>query len=157
MPSAATGYLHAPTDHPTPTAFAAAQAVDPPPPGEGVRDDRAAVPHAASSANAEADAASIVPRLQSAVARVLPAIETIIAKIAAGPQHPRELEQAGRALSSLTRTLRELNALLSQHPAPHVPYDDMPEDIDAFRNELARRIRAFVAARRAARAEKQEA
>jgi transposase-like protein len=111
----------------------------------------AAVPHAASSANAEADAASIVPRLQGAVARVLPAIETIIAKIAAGPQHPRELEQAGRALSSLTRTLRELNTLLSQHHASAAidaaNDDDMPGDIDAFRLDLARRIDLFVASR----------
>ena len=35
---------------------------------------------------------AIVPRLQSAVARVLPAIETIVAKLAAGATHPRELE-----------------------------------------------------------------
>jgi hypothetical protein len=46
------------------------------------------------------------------------------------------------------RTLRELNALLSQHPLRAAgDYDDMPEDIDAFRLELARRIRAFVASR----------
>jgi hypothetical protein len=136
---------------PTPTVFAAAQAVDSPPPGEGVRDDRAALPQPASTAHAEGDEASIVPRLQSAVARVLPAIEATIARLAAGPQHPRELEQAGRALSSLTRTLRELNALLSEHAGragtAAADYDDMPEDIDAFRIELARRIDAFVASR----------
>jgi hypothetical protein len=93
--------------------------------------------------------AAIVPRLQSAVARVLPAIETIIARLAAGPQHAREMEQAGRALSSLTRTLRELNALLAQHNArPGTAFDDdMPEDIDAFRLDLARRIDAFVESR----------
>jgi len=110
-----------------------------------------ATPHAqageAMGAPAGSDPASIVPRLQGAVARVLPAIESIVARLAAGPQHPREMEQAGRALSSLTRTLRELNALLSQQPAPGVPYDDMPEDIDAFRENLARRIEAFVASR----------
>jgi hypothetical protein len=94
-----------------------------------------------------------VPRLQSAVARVLPAIEATIARLAAGPYHPRDMEQAGRALSSLTRTLRELNALLSQHHARGetadgaADDDDMPEDIDAFRYELARRIDAFVASR----------
>ena len=97
--------------------------------------------HTAASANAEADPASIVQRLQGAVARVLPAIEATIARLAAGPQHPREMEQAGRALGALTRTLRELNALLSQHNA-HANDDD-PIDIDAFRYELARRINAF--------------
>lgn len=100
----------------------------------------------------------IVPRLQSAVARVLPAIEATIARLAAGHQQPREMEQAARALGTLTRTLRELNALLSQHharaealsaqpahPQATLADDDMPEDIDAFRIELARRIDAFVA------------
>ena len=99
-----------------------------------------------------ADPASIAPRLQSAVARVLPAIETIIARLSAGPLHPREMEQTARALGTLTRTLRELNALLAQHPAPAAADDDpIPEDIDEFRFELARRIRAFIAARQDAR------
>ena len=110
-------------------------------------------PHAQAGektgAPAESGPASIVQRLQGATARVLPAIEAIIARLAAGPQHPREMEQAGRALSSLTRTLRELNALLSQHNAQAAnAYDDMPEDMDAFREHLARRIRTFVASRR---------
>jgi phospholipase/lecithinase/hemolysin len=98
-------------------------------------------------APAEGDPASIVQRLQSAVARVLPAIEATIARLAAGPQHPREMEQAGRALSSLTRTLRELNALLSQHIAQA---EQKAVDIDAFREELARRINEFCAAEAAA-------
>jgi hypothetical protein len=59
---------------------------------------------------------------------------------------PREMEQTARALASLTRTLRELNGLLSQRQAAAAD-DDMPEDIDAFRFELARRIDAFVASR----------
>jgi hypothetical protein len=57
------------------------------------------------------------------------------------------MEQAGRALSSLTRTLRELNTLLAQHHTRAAECDDMPEDIDAFRHALARRIEAFVASR----------
>jgi len=40
-----------------------------------------------------------------------------------------------------------LNELLSQHQ-PRATYDnDMPEDADAIRNELARRIEAFLASR----------
>jgi len=129
------GDLSAPEGHPTPPAFAAAPAGDPPPPGEGDT----------------ADPAAIAPRLQGAVARVLPAIETIIARLSAGPLAPREMEQTARALGVLTRTLRELNALLAQHPPRAVnDYDDdMPEDIDAFRDELARRIEAFCASREA--------
>jgi hypothetical protein len=107
------------------------------------------VPHVAPSeattAPDAADPASIAPRLQGAVARVLPAIETIIARLSAGPLQPRELEQTARALGALTRTLRELNALLAQHQTQAaVPYDDMPEDLDAFRDDLARRIDALL-------------
>ncbi|MBI3704473.1 MAG: hypothetical protein HY244_11665 [Rhizobiales bacterium] len=91
----------------------------------------------------DSDPISIVQRLQGAVARVLPAIEAIIARLAAGPQHPREMEQAGRALGALTRTLRELNALLGQH---HAQAEQNDLDIDAFRYELARRINEFCAA-----------
>jgi hypothetical protein len=74
------------------------------------------------------------------------AIETTSARLTAGV-HLRETEMAARALGSLTRTLRDLEELLGQHPMK-VPDDDPPpEDIDEFRNELARRIRAFVASR----------
>jgi hypothetical protein len=65
---------------------------------------------------------------------VLPAIEAIVARIGPQATHPREMEQAGRALSSLTRTLRELNTLLSEQqaraPAGRICdcHDDMPED-----------------------------
>jgi hypothetical protein len=115
----------------------------------------AAVPQAAIAEDAdrpgpgEGDSASIVPRLQNAVARVLPAIEATLTQLATHSHRPREMEQAGRALASLTRTLRELNALLTQHAAAaEEDDDDMPKDIDAFRFELARRINAWVNARR---------
>ena len=101
-----------------------------------------------ANAPVESAAAALAPRLQSAVARVLPAIEATLAKLAASPQRPRELEQTARALGALMRTLRELNALLAQQPPPAAPYDDdMPEDIDAFRARLTRRIEAFLEAR----------
>jgi hypothetical protein len=98
------------------------------------------------------DPTSIVPRLQSAVARVLAAIEATTARLAAGPRHPRDIEQSARALSALTRTLRELNALLAQQPAPDDAGDDpVPKDMNEFRFELARRIRGFIEARQAAK------
>jgi len=110
----------------------------------------AGLPHAANE-DLPPDPAAIVPRLQSAVARVLPAIEATVVKLGAGPMQPREMEQTARALASLTRTLRELNGLLSQRQAAATDdpaaCDDMPEDIDAFRRDLARRIDAFVASR----------
>lgn len=103
-----------------------------------------AAPHAAGGEDAPAEPAPIARRLQAAVARVLPAIEATLAKLA-GSTHPREMERAARALAALTRTLRELNALLSQHQAAAIE-DDIP-DIDAFRLDLARRIDLFVASR----------
>ncbi len=100
----------------------------------------------------EAAPADIVPRLQSAVARVLPAIDATVARLAGGAHHPRDMAHASRTLSALMRTLRELNALLTQHNARP---DDMrcecremsPEDMDAFRDDLARRIDAFMLSR----------
>ena len=95
----------------------------------------------------DSDPASIAERLRSAVARVLPAIEAILGTLGAGHTPPRDMERTARALSALTRTLRELNALLKQH---HVPVEeDSEEELQAFRRELARRIAALSARREA--------
>ena len=59
--------------------------------GRGRR--RSATPRAAG------DRPSLGRSLQSAVGRVLPAIEATLARLAAGPQAPREMEQAARALA----------------------------------------------------------
>jgi len=94
--------------------------------------------------------AAIGPRLHSTVARVLPAIEATLAKLAAGLHHPREIEQTARALGTLMRTLRELNAQLSQYGGrAGAAGDSGPADIDDFRDELARRINALVEAHEA--------
>jgi transposase-like protein len=55
---------------------------------------------------------AIVPRLQSAVVRVLAAVEATVARLGAAPLHAYEMERAARALVALTRALRELNDLL---------------------------------------------
>jgi hypothetical protein len=55
------------------------------------------LPHAAPSEAPARDPAEIVPRLQGAVARVLPAIEATVAQLAAGPMPPREMERARSA------------------------------------------------------------
>ena len=122
------------------------------PPAAAARPDPGILPAAPEPAptepapvSVEASPAQIAQRLQGAVARVLPAIETTLAKLAAGPSRPHEMEHTTRALGALTRALRELNALVGQYPQGSAldDDDDMPEDIDAFRNELARRINAF--------------
>jgi hypothetical protein len=99
---------------------------------------------AVAGAPPDADPALIARRLQGAVARVLPAIEATLGKLAAAGTHPREMERAARALAALTRTLRELNALLGQHP---VPAEDDPKTLDEFRQDLARKIDAMIASR----------
>jgi hypothetical protein len=102
-----------------------------------------AAPQAAPHEEAPADPAEIVPRLRGAVARVLPAIEATVGRLAAGPMPTREMERAARTLTALTRTLRELNTLLAQYPAPEE--DRGPEDKAAFIQDLADRMNAFAA------------
>ncbi len=59
-----------------------------------------------------------------------------------------DLRQMAQVIASLTATLRALQPMLCPDPqAGADPNDDMPADIDEFRNELARRIDAFVASR----------
>lgn len=84
-------------------------------------------------------------RLQGALSRILPAIEAIVARLAAGPLQAREMEQAARALAALTRTLRELNGLRAQEQGHGA--DDPPGTIEDFRAELMRKINAIVAER----------
>jgi transposase-like protein len=140
-PAAAPPIEYAP---PSPTVAPQSATAVPSPPAAPLRELAPLAPAAPETAPdeddepPEADPALIVVRLRSAVARVLPAIEAILATLGAAHTPPREMERAARALSSLTRTLRELNALLSQHHAS--AEDDSAENLDAFRHELARRI-----------------
>lgn len=104
---------------------------------------------AAQPPSAGEDNVAIVPRLQGAAARVVTAIDAIIARLASGTLNANDIEKSGRTLGTLTRTLRELNALLLQHNAPLEAEDDpVPKNIDEFRFELARRIRGFIEARK---------
>ncbi len=62
------------------------------------------------------------------------------------PQSRVAAERTARTLSTLTDTLQKLQRLQCAVPANGSDYD-MPADIDEFRNELARRIDAFVESR----------
>jgi len=64
-------------------------------------------------------------------------------------QEPAERERDARTLAVLVKTLRELTAFDETAPQPAIPADDdpVPDDIDEFRNELARRIKALVDSR----------
>ena len=85
------------------------------------------------------DARPIGERLQGAIAQVMPALETTLSSLAAGPMQPRQMEQAARTLGSLTRTLRELNGLVAEYGAPGSD-DDPAQDADALRESLKRQI-----------------
>ena len=89
------------------------------------------------------DARPIGERLQGAIAQVMPALETTLSSLAAGPMQPRQMEQAARALGSLTRTLRELYGLVAEHGAQRCD-DDPIEDVDELRASLNRQIDALI-------------
>jgi len=86
-----------------------------------------------------------IMRLHHAVLEELGAVEAMRAK---KPQNPADAERTARTLSSLTETLQKLQRLQCTLPEIELKDDDdMPADIDEFRNELARRINAFVDSR----------
>jgi hypothetical protein len=89
-----------------------------------------------------------VARLHRAVLNELAAVEALRAQLKRAPQSPLDAERTARTLASLTETLHKLQRLQCAVPQSGPDYDDMPADLDEFRHELARRIRAFFAARR---------
>jgi hypothetical protein len=93
--------------------------------------------------------AAIAQRIMGAVERELNAIERVLDRVAAADQ--TEAEQGARTLASISRSLREINALNQPDEATtpdEAEHDPVPRDIDEFRLELARRIRGFIEARR---------
>ena len=92
---------------------------------------------------------SLIDRLERLVEQELAAEERLRARSVASPRRHVEVQRCARALAALTQTVHMLTRLRgSVVPQPESqPDDDMPRDIDGFRNELARRIDAFVASR----------
>jgi hypothetical protein len=93
--------------------------------------------------------AALAQLIMSLVERELRAAERIIERIAPGDQI--EAEHGARTLASISRTLREIEALNQPDqvtPPDEADDDPVPRDIDEFRRELARRIRGFIEARR---------
>lgn len=95
-----------------------------------------------------ASTASLIARLTRTAERAALEIEQRLARPAgATPERERDL----RMLASLVQSLRGLAALSPAGDAAARKADDndpVPEDIDAFRLALGRRIEAFVAAKR---------
>jgi len=92
-----------------------------------------------------------IHRLERLVEKELDAEEAVRAQLGPLPRNPADAERAARTLSTLTQTLHALQRLRSGLSPDIDDDDDGPRDIDEFRCDLARRIRAFVASRTARR------
>lgn len=101
---------------------------------------------AATSAANLPPPAETVAQLHADVLKEIAAVEAMRRRLDATPQRPIDAERTARTLASLFATLRQI-VPLSPVPAQvneHDNNDDFPTDIDELRNELARRITAFV-------------
>jgi hypothetical protein len=96
-----------------------------------------------ASGKSESD---LVARLRRAVLNELTVVESLRDRLKNEPQSRVAAERTARTLSTLTDTLQKLQRLQCTVPTSGSDYD-MPADIDEFRNELARRINAFVDSR----------
>jgi len=85
-----------------------------------------------------------VEQMHRTVIAELATVQTMRAAHGREPQSPIDAERTARTLAIHTATLQKLQRM--QCAAPQTgPYDDdIPADIDEFRNDLARRIDAFV-------------
>ena len=101
----------------------------------------------ASGAPALPPLGETIARLHRAILEELAAVEAMRARLKREPQSPIDAERTARTLSSLTETLQKLQRLQCALPENELNNDDMSIDIDEFRNELARRINAFVDSR----------
>jgi len=91
-----------------------------------------------------------IETLREAFDAEIAAVRALRASLKDVPHSPETAGRISHTLASLTATLERLHRLEIGAPRPHGAdaYDDMPADIDEFRERLARRIRAFVASRR---------
>ena len=102
-----------------------------------------------------------IDALRNAVDEEIAAVRALRAKLKTVPHSTETAGRTSRTLADLTTTLERLHRLeigASQHNGQDAhannhadKFSDIPADLDAFRDELARRIRAFVASRVGAR------
>jgi transposase-like protein len=113
----------------------------------------ASAPQAAAQPvpDAQHSLATSIERIEKLVQQELDAEEAVRTRLGRLPRPPADAVRVARTLATLTQTLHALQRLrcgtASGANTCGDDYDDMPEDIDAFRIALARRIDAFVESR----------
>lgn len=95
---------------------------------------------------------AIAGKMHEVVEQGLEAIKRIMQVVSPGDQ--AEAEHGARTVAHVSRAMREMQELMqppiqNETPADDVDDDPIPLDIDEFRNELARRLRGIIDARRA--------
>ena len=94
------------------------------------------------------DTASTIERLHRAVLEELAAVEAMRAALKNDPQKPADADKTAHTLASLTATVNTLQRMRAGLPSTgHDDDDDLPTDLDDFREALAQRIEAFMASR----------
>lgn len=107
------------------------------------------------AARAEADEDEVlspVDRMEAIVVKEIAAEESIRAELDATPRLRGEAERCARTISILSQTLQTLQKVREAQRkeaerCQHDENDDVPTDIEAFREALARRIDAFMRSR----------
>ncbi|MCF8478471.1 MAG: hypothetical protein K9G60_15700 [Pseudolabrys sp.] len=117
----------------------------------GVPPKPAATPAAAPApmANATPDSmAASIDWLHREVRGQIAAVEALRAHMGGAPQTAQEAAVISRTLVALTGALHKLQHMARGPSQSGQPDDeDIPDDLDEFRNELARRIETFLARR----------
>ena len=83
-------------------------------------------------------------RLEALVEKEIAAEEATRAALGIRPRSRNEAERCARTISKLTQTLQTIQKLRGDSGACGQDYDDPPEDMDAFREEMAKKINSFV-------------
>ena len=97
---------------------------------------------------APVDLAAAADLLERELQEQIAGLKTVRAQLSGRPQSPRDSAENSRTLSNLTATLHKLENQRCKRPVYGSDrYDDIPADLDAFRERLAQRILAFVASR----------
>jgi hypothetical protein len=113
------------------------------PQGDG---EQAAPPAPASPGVNAAD----IDELEAAVRAELAIVKAMRAQMRHRPQSPLDAERTARTLSNLTATLYKLQRMRCGIAEADID-DDIPADIDAFRERLARKIEIFLESRESER------